>query len=339
MKTVVLTAARELKICDGPKPRPDAPHDVLVRMTAVGVCGSDVHYFLNGKIGSQVVDYPFVLGHEGAGTVENVGSAVTRLKPGDRVAIEPAMPCRQCDQCRAGRPHTCRRLRFLGCPKQAEGCLSEYIVMPEECCLPVPESLTDEEAALVEPLAIGVYAVRQSGPAPCARVAVLGCGPIGLSVLLAAREAGTEAVFMTDPIDARRAKALEMGARQAFLPECSADMLKSVPGGFDMVFECCGKQEAMDQAVDLLKPGGKLMMVGIPEFDRWSFPVDKLRHREICLQNVRRQNGCAERAIKLAGQGAAAAMVTHRDPVERAGEAFELVADYRDGVVKAMLFF
>lgn len=339
MKTITLTAPRRLEVTERPAPRPAAPHDVLVRMTAVGVCGSDVHYFLNGKIGSQVVDYPFVLGHEGAGTVEAVGTAVTRVKPGDRIAIEPAMSCHCCDQCRAGRPHTCRSLRFLGCPKQAEGCLSEYMVMPEECCFPVPASMTCEEAALVEPLAIGVYAVRQSVAMPGTRIAVLGCGPIGLSVLLAARAAGADAVFMTDPIAARRAKALEMGARQAVLPECTADMLSAVPGGFDAVFECCGKQEAMDQAVDLLKPGGKLMMVGIPEFDRWSFPVDKLRHREICLQNVRRQNGCAEMAIDLAGQGPAAAMVTHRYPPERAAEAFDLVAAYRDGVVKAVVLF
>jgi L-iditol 2-dehydrogenase len=120
-----------------PDPEIKNPNDVLIRMKIVGVCGSDVHYYTQGKIGSQVVEYPFTVGHEGAGIVEAVGSAVTKVKPGDRIAVEPAMSCWECDQCKAGRPHTCRKLHFLGCPKQADGCLSEYIVMPEECCLKI----------------------------------------------------------------------------------------------------------------------------------------------------------------------------------------------------------
>lgn len=337
MKTVLLTARRRLELREVPAPQIRTDKEVLIRMTEVGVCGSDVHYFLNGKIGSQVVEYPFTLGHEGAGVVEAAGAAVTRVKPGDRIAIEPAMPCHQCDQCRSGRPHTCRKLRFLGCPKQTEGCLSEFIVMPQECCFPIPETMTDEAAALVEPLAIGVYAVKQSVPVAGKTVAVLGCGPIGLSVLLAARAQGAQTILMTDPIGARRIKAQEMGATQTSAPEQIRELLAAGSEGCDTVFECCGKQDAMDQAVELLKPGGKLMVVGIPEFDRWSFPVDPLRHKEICIQNVRRQNGCVERAIELAGQGDAAAMVTHRFALAHTEEAFELVADYRDGVIKAMI--
>ncbi|MDA0576461.1 MAG: alcohol dehydrogenase catalytic domain-containing protein, partial [Verrucomicrobia bacterium] len=153
--------------------------DVLLRVGAVGVCGSDVHYYMRGRICSQVVTYPYRVGHEFAGTVVAVGPAVRRIQVGDRVAVDPAMSCGNCDQCLAGRAHTCRSLRFLGCPGQADGCLAEFIVMPEECCYPLREGTTLEQGALVEPLSIGIYAVRLAGAVRGAHVGILGCGPIG----------------------------------------------------------------------------------------------------------------------------------------------------------------
>ncbi len=164
MKAMMLTGIREMEMREVPTPSIINDNDVLIRMKTLGVCGSDIHYYVSGKIGSQVVQYPFTVGHEGAGEVEAVGKAVTRVKPGDRIAIEPAMPCWECDQCKAGRPHTCRKLRFLGCPGQAEGSLSEFIVMPETSCIPIPDSMSYDQAAISEPLAIGVYAVKQSIP-------------------------------------------------------------------------------------------------------------------------------------------------------------------------------
>jgi len=341
MKSAKLTGIRQIKHQKVPDPVLREKGDVLIRMAAVGVCGSDVHYYADGKIGSQVVEYPFTVGHEGAGVVEAVGEGVMRVKPGDRIAVEPAMPCHQCDQCRAGRPHTCRTLRFLGCPEQAEGCLSEYIVMPEECCFPIPDVMSLEAAALLEPLSIGVYAVQQSGAVDGKRMAVLGSGPIGLSVLLAARAEGAEQVFMTDKIEARQKKALAMGSDWAGYDEQTEAMLAAEPAGFDAVFECCGDQAALDQAVALLKPGGTLMVVGIPSFDRWSFAVDQARHKELTLRNVRRQNGCVEKAIELLASesSAATAMITHRFDFAETAAAFELVDAYRDGVVKAIIQF
>ncbi len=339
MKSAQLTGIRQIRLQEVPDPVLREENDVLIRMAAIGVCGSDVHYYANGKIGSQVVNYPFTAGHEGAGVVEAVGAGVDRVKPGDRITVEPAMSCHECDQCLAGRPHTCRSLRFLGCPKQAEGCLSEYMVMPEECCFPIPESLSLEEAALVEPLAIGVYAVQQSDPVAGKRIAILGSGPIGLSVLIAARTEGAEAVFMTDKIEARQKKAAELGADWSGNENQTEAMLAAEPSGFDVVFECCGDQAAIDQAVELIKPGGILMVVGIPQFERWSFAVDTARHKELTLRNVRRQNGCVESAIELLarGQSGAEAMITHRFGFAETAEAFELVDGYRDGVVKAMI--
>jgi L-iditol 2-dehydrogenase len=164
MKALKLTGIRQMLMMDVPDPKIATDTDVLIKMKVIGVCGSDVHYYETGQIGSQVVEFPFSVGHEGAGVVEAVGSAVTSVAPGDRIAIEPAMSCGTCDQCLSKRPHTCRKLRFLGCPKQAEGCLSEYIVMPEQCCFKISDKTTFDEAAISEPLAIGVYAVKQSIP-------------------------------------------------------------------------------------------------------------------------------------------------------------------------------
>lgn len=344
MKAMVLTGLKQMTLRDVPPPALKQDKDVLLKLAAVGVCGSDIHYYKTGKIGSQVVQYPFTVGHECAAVVEKAGSAVTRLKPGDRVAIEPAMSCGTCDQCRVGRPHTCRKLRFLGCPGQAEGCLAEYLVMPQECCLPIGSHLTIEQAALSEPLAIGLYAARRAGALKGRSIAILGCGPIGLSVMICARAMGVGRIYVTDKIDDRLAAAKKAGADWIGNPD-RLDIVKAIsaetPLLMDVVFECCGEQSAIDQAVDLLKPGGRLMAVGIPEVDRVSFIIDRTRRKEITVQNVRRQCACAEPTLALMEQGLLAAdfMITHRFPFARTQEAFDLVADYRDGVVKAMIQF
>ncbi len=318
--------------------------DVLIRMKTLGVCGSDIHYYVSGKIGSQVVRYPFTVGHEGAGQVEAVGKGVTMVTPGDRIAIEPAMPCWECDQCKAGRPHTCRNLKFLGCPGQAEGSLSEYIVMPETSCFKIPDSMTYDQAAISEPLSIGLYAVRQSILMKGAKAGILGFGPIGMSVLLPALAMGAEEVYVTDKIDERLKIASESGATLTANPDREdvvAKITAGVPELLDVVFECCGQQDAIDNAVDLLKPGGKLMVIGIPEFDRWSFAVDKSRHKELLIQHVRRQNEAVQPALDMMERGEVVvdAMATHRFRFEDTREAFDLVAGYRDGVMKAMIDF
>ncbi len=318
--------------------------EVRIKLKTLGVCGSDIHYYVSGKIGSQVVQYPFTVGHECAGMVEAVGPGVTRVKPGDRIAIEPAMPCWECDQCRAGRPHTCRNLRFLGCPGQAEGSLSEYLVMPETSCYKIPDRMSYDEATISEPLAIGLYAVRQSVPMKGARVGILGFGPIGMSVLLSARAMGATEIYVTDKIEERLAIARESGTKLTANPDHQdvvEEITTKVPERLDVVFECCGQQDALDNAVDLLAPGGKLMIIGIPEFDRWSIPVDDSRRKELCIQHVRRQNEAVQPTLDMMAEGriSVSGMVTHRFPFEHSREAFELVAGYHDGVMKAMIDF
>ncbi|MCX6302263.1 MAG: alcohol dehydrogenase catalytic domain-containing protein [Bacteroidia bacterium] len=344
MKAMMLTGIRQMEMKEVPDPVISNQMDVKIRISVVGVCGSDIHYYTRGNIGSQVVRYPFTVGHEGAGVVVETGSGVKRVKPGDSVAIEPAISCHECDQCLAGRPHTCRKLRFLGCPGQAEGCLSEYIVMPEESCFPLTGGLTKDHGSISEPLSIGIYSVKKAGDIRRARIAILGFGPIGMSVLLAAKAQSVKNIYVTDKIDER----LVIAGKESMtftgnpLKKNIAEWIKKEePLGLDAVFECCGQQEALDQAVDILKPGGKLIVVGIPETDRWTLGADSTRRKEISVFFVRREVDCVGPALEMMKEGKIniSSMITHRFPFVLTKEAFDLVAGYSNGVMKAMIDF
>jgi L-iditol 2-dehydrogenase len=346
LKAVFLTAPQKLTLQNVPAPHLDKPNNVLLRMQAVGVCGSDIHYFKSGRIGDQIVQYPWIIGHECVAIVEKVGPAVTTIKPGDVVVIDPLVACGNCDQCLTGRRHTCRNQRFLGCPGQLQGCLSEYLVMPEDCCFPFPKQLSLNDAALAEPLSIGIYAIAlmEQRQAETTAIGILGCGPIGLCVMTAAQVAGIETIFVTEKLDYRLTVASRLGAAWTGNVEKSdviAGILAQRPAGLDAVFDCSGDQQAFDQAIRLLKPGGAFFIVGIPETDRVSFDISLLRRKEIAIQNVRRQNDCVRKAVELIASGRmkTEVLVTHRFALSQAQEAFETVADYRDGVVKALIRF
>jgi len=344
MKAMMLTGIRKMEMKEISEPVLKNSTDVKIKMKTTGVCGSDIHYYTQGQIGSQIVEYPFTVGHEGSGIVTEVGKSVKSVKAGDIIAIEPAMPCWECDQCLAGRHHTCRKLRFLGCPGQAEGCLSEYIVMPESSCFPLSGKLNPDHGAISEPLAIGVYAVKKSGITKGSNIGILGFGPIGMSVMLAAKAKGINNIHITDLINKRLSIARKEGAAITGNPleeNIIVKILHQESSGLDVAFECCGKQEAFDQAVELLKPGGKLIVVGIPEFERWTMNVEKTRRKEISLQFIRRQVDCVEESLEMMKNGSIdiGNMVTHRFPFEMTKEAFDLVAGYKDGVMKAMIDF
>lgn len=220
----------------------------------------------------------------------------------------------------------------------------EYIVMPEASCFPLGGNLTPDHGSISEPLAIGVYSVKKSIGVKGASIGILGFGPIGMSVLLAAMERGASKFYVTDKVNERLAIAHKENVTWTGNPletDIVGKLKELVPLGLDIVYECCGQQEALDQAVDILKPGGMLVVVGIPESDRWSMSVDTTRRREISLQFIRRQLDCVEPALEMMMSGAIniANMVTHRFSFDRTKEAFDLVADYRDGVMKAMIDF
>jgi len=345
MKAAVLIGIGRIEVMDVPNPEIINDTDVLVRVKAVGVCGSDVHYYRTGRIGSLVVKSPFIMGHEMAGVVEQVGKGVTRVKTGQKVAIEPSVSCGTCDQCRIGRVNTCRNTLFLGTPEQMQGCLCEYVVMPEKCCFPVNDKTSFEQATLSEPLSIGIYTVERSDPPRDANVAILGFGPIGISVLIAIRatnaiDAGN--IYITDRVHERLNYSKKFDVKWCGNPD-TVNVVEKIsefePLLLDIVYECSGSVDAMQQAVQLLKPGGLLVLVGIPETDDVIFPIHELRRKEITILNIRRQAHCTQKAIDLIEKKKIDVdwMITHKFSLEETQKAFDLVANYKDGVIKAFV--
>ncbi len=344
MKAAALTGIRSISIIDVEKPGIEKPDDVLIEIKAVGVCGSDMHYYKEGNIGTLVVEFPFILGHEFAGVVNEVGEKVTNIKPGDRVAVDPNIYCGKCDQCLAGRPHTCRNGKFLGAPGQLSGCNTEFVTMPARSCFVIPDNMSFEEGMMVEPFSIGFYAATLAGELKGKNCAVLGFGPIGMSVFQSLKMYDVNTVLVSDKLDYRCEMALQQDADIVVNPD-KENIIKQVqeqfPDGCDIAFDATGSQEAIDDAIKILKPGGMLLIIGIPDFDRWSFRADEMRRKEITIKNVRRQNGCEQKAIDAIAQGRVdlSTMVTHRFSIEETVRAYELVADYDDGVMKAVIEF
>jgi L-iditol 2-dehydrogenase len=343
MKQVVLTGIREMALIQTSLPEVVRPDEVKIKMSSIGVCGSDIHYYSEGKIGTQVVQYPFPVGHECSGIIVETGCDVVNVKVGDLVVVDPSVHCGHCDQCLAGRPHTCRNNRFLGCPGQLDGCLAEYIVMPAFTCFPVTGKLNPVQAALIEPLTIGVYTVKLAEiQNKLATVGIFGAGPIGLSVLFKLLADGTEDITMIEPLEYRLKKAQEIGAKYLVNPEYEnvEEVLKNQHELLlDVAFEASGDQDAVTNAVKILKPGGKLVLVGIPPSAQYTFNMDLMRRKELTVINVRRQNHCVEEAIDLVVSGKidVEKMVTHHFSLEETPKAFEVVEGYKDGAIKAMI--
>lgn len=344
MKAAFLTGVRKVEIRDTPMPAIRKGDDVLLRTAVAGLCGSDLHYFVADRVGSEAVSYPAIVGHECSAVVEAVGPAVKRFKPGDRVAVEPSISCEECDQCRSGRPHTCRNIGFLGHPGERDGCLAEFFVLPERNLFPIPDTMSMTEAMLVEPLSIALHARSLAGGWIGPAAAVLGTGPIGLCLVQILKVEGYGKTYATDRSDARATAAIKAGAVWSGNPEREdvvREILKREPHGLDAVFEVSGDPEAIAQAYDLVKPGGWIYQIGIPLAERMSYPTAKLRRKEISVRHVRRQNRCIKRGLLLieAKHLEVAWLATHAFKIEEAGAAFATAADRTDGVLKASIVF
>lgn len=343
MKIAALTGIGQIGLSKAPVPKIKHPKDVLLKVKAVGICGSDIHYYKTGRIGNQTIKYPFVIGHECSAVVVEIGSNVTGVTCGDLVAVDPAISCGECDQCLQGRRHTCRNLKFLGNPGESEGCLAEYIILPESCCYTLPDKLNVFDGVIVEPISIANYSVKFLPKTRINSVGILGAGTIGLSVLLNMRKVNPSRIFMTDKLDYRLSKAQEFGADWIGNPDklkVVEGIKKAEPGLLDVVFECCGQQAALDQSVRLLKPGGSLIIIGIPEIERISLDIHSIRRNEISIFNVRRQNDCVNSTINFISENTETKkLITHTFNSNEIPEAYKLVSEYSDEVIKAVIQF
>ena len=330
MQVARIHGAGDMRLHDEPVPTP-RPGEALVRVTAVGVCGSDVHWFREGHIGGDRIETPLVLGHECAGVIEG------GPRRGERVAIDPAQACGRCSYCEEGNPNLCSELRFAGHAPQ-DGALRGYVAWPERCLVPLPDALSDVEGALLEPLGVAMYAVELGAVGPGMSVGVFGSGPIGLLVLQVARVAGATRLFATDLADVphRLAAARALGATAFEVRECrEADEILAATGGrgVDVAFEAAGDPEAVEAAVAAVKPGGRAILVGIPSEDKIAFTASVARRKDLHIRVVHRMKHTYPRAIRLVESGRVdlRSLATHSYPLADVARGFA-VAERREGL-------
>jgi L-iditol 2-dehydrogenase len=298
MRVSVLRGAGDLVVEDRPAPVP-GPHDVLVQVASVGVCGSDVHYFEHGRIGSHVVEAPLVLGHEASGVVAEVGASVTRLAVGQRVSVEPGVPDFSCAQCLAGRYNLCEDMRFYATPP-IDGAFAELVTVHEQFAHPVPDTLSDDAAALLEPLSVGLWACRKGEVGAGTRVLVTGAGPVGLVAMQSALALGAASVTVTDVNPHRLALARELGATDTL--DVSASPVSSSGLSVDVLLECSGNPPATADAIRAVAPAGRVVLVGMGG-DEMTLPVSRIQERELTVTGTFRYAHTWPAAIALAASG------------------------------------
>jgi L-iditol 2-dehydrogenase len=295
----------------------------LVRVEAVGLCGSDLHWYEEARIGDSTLGAPLVVGHELAGVVEDGPLA------GRRVAVDPAVPCERCELCREGHPNLCPDVRFAG-HGSCDGGLRQYLPWPIHRLHALPESLDGIAGALLEPLGVAIHALDLGHVGVGARVAIVGCGPIGLLLQQVSTAAGATVALAVDPLEHRRAAAAHAGAEVVIAP----DEIESWDGAeVDVAFEAAGTDGAVAVALRAARPGARVVLAGIPSGDRTTFSASIARRKGLTLVIVRRMKEVYPRALRLVEAGAVdvRSLVTHRFPMERVGEAFE-VAAAREGL-------
>lgn len=342
MRAVKIFGVRDLRVVEMENPPAPGPGEVLVQVKAVGVCASDVHYYNEGRIGDAVVTEPLVIGHEFAGIIADVGPGVTNVEPGDRVAVEPGIHCGTCDMCEEGYFNLCRNIRFCGTPPH-DGSMRDFMVWPAHLVEKVPDSMTMGEAAMLEPLAVGVYAVEIADDVAGKTVGVLGSGAIGLSILQAAKAAGCAETIVTDPLPFRLGLAKKLGADHtldASDPDLVAKVKEMTGGrGLDLVFEAAGENDAVRQATEMVRPAGTVVIGGIPSEDSMTITASVVRRKQVRMQMLRRSNNCLKRSIDLVESGkiALTPFITHTFPVEHAEEAFLMARDHKDQSLRVVV--
>ena len=325
MKVLRLHNIGDLRLHDEEIPNP-GQEEVLIRVKAVGICGSDLHWYSESGIGDARLQRPLVLGHEFSGIIES------GARKGQRVAVDPALPCERCEFCVQGHPNLCNGVRFAG-HGETDGALRNYISWPERYLYDLPDTISDVEGAMLEPLGVAIHAIDLAHLKPGMSIGVFGCGPIGLMILQLVRRSGATKIIATDRLAHRVDAAWEYGADLAVQADGSGEnaVVWGAAGkrGVDVAFEVAGENPAIETAVIAAKPGGKVMLVGIPAEDHISFTASTARRKGLTVKFVRRMKHVYPRAIALVAQKQVdvASLVTQTFTIADYQKAFETAID------------
>lgn len=345
MKACVIHGIEDMRLEDRPA-EALGPHGVRVRVRAGGICGSDLHYFYEGRVGNFVIKEPLIPGHEFSGEVAETGPAVRRVKPGDRVAVNPGRACGHCEFCRRGEINLCANVFFMGSASKfphMQGGFRESVAVEESQCTAVPGSVPFTTIAFAEPLSVALHAIRLAGPLLGKRVLVSGAGPIGLLIVMAARHAGARSVTSVDIVDATLRAAKAVGAAHALNlrtnPDAARD-LAATHDGFDVIIEASGAPAALVSAINIAKRGGTIVQVGTLPHDGLMAPLNLVMAKELTLKGAMRFGVEFDWAVDLLTSGAldVRPLLTGEFPAERAAQAFALARDRTAGL-KVMLTF
>ena len=340
-KAVFMTGLNKMEIRDVEVPQ-IKENEVLVKLEYVGICGSDVHYLEHGSIGDFVVNGDFILGHECAGEIVEVGTKVSNLSLGDKVALEPGCTCGQCEFCKTGKYNLCPDVEFLATPPY-HGCLENYIAFPANMCFKLPENITTKEGALVEPLAVGMHAAAQGNVKLGDSVVILGAGCIGLVTLLACKAYGATDITVVDVMPKRLEYAMKLGATRVINAREEDAVAKTdeiTDGkGVDVVIETAGSKITIKQTAYLVKRGGTIVLVGMAPEDIIEYNFAKIMAKEAAIQSVFRYRNIYPKAINAIAQGMidVSGIVTHEFEFAETAKAFDFVINNKNDVVKAVI--
>ncbi|MGH9590127.1 MAG: zinc-dependent alcohol dehydrogenase [Terracidiphilus sp.] len=336
MRAAELIAPRTFRLVDLPIEDP-APGEVQVRVQSVGVCGSDLHAWSEGAVGSTPNIYPMILGHEPAGSIVKTGAGVTGLAPGDRGALEPALYCYHCEFCASGHHNVCANIRFLSTPG-IPGFFRELVNLPVANFLPIPASMSFDAASLSEPLAVAVHSLHLASIRAGETIAVIGAGPIGLLTIAALRAANTGQIWAIEPLPHRRELARKIGAHAALDPAEAAEEISKATAqrGVDCAIDCAAGQDTTSQATLLTRNAGRVVLTGIHSTPLVSMDGSAMRRKELTIFNVRRSNHETDEALALLRTHAEwfAPVLTHTRPIDNISQAFAIAGEYRDSVGK-----
>ena len=342
MKAAFLDGAKNIHVKNIEIPK-IKEEEILVRINAVGICGSDIHYFVHGRIGSFIADRPLILGHESAGKIVEVGGKAKGFKVGDRVTLEPGRVCGKCEYCKQGRYNLCSNVFFMGSAPEEHGAFVEYIAYDPHFAFKIPENMNYAQGAMIEPLSVAMYVSRRGNIQPGQTVVILGCGPIGLLTLQVARSRGATKIIATDIVPKKLRLAQKLGTSYVInsAQENAVEQIMEITGGegADVVLEVAGTVETIQQSLYMAKRGGIVVIVGWAEVSEIPLSIEQIAIKELDVRGIFRYANVYPESINLVSAGAidVSSIITHTYKLEEIQQAFKYVSEKRDGVVKALV--